>query len=348
MRRFIALLAFALAVAAGLSLPARADDVFAVAGIHVDASAASASAAQLAAIAQGRPRAWAVLFKRLAKPQDQSRQPQLDDASLQRIVRSFTVKNEKRSTTRYVGDVTYVFSPEGVARAMQSGGIAFALVQTRRILLVPMAPNYSSGSLWTSSFSGTRYAAAAVPFALPSGGTDQAAIGGMSFETANWTDVETAAAKIKASEAVFVQVVPAQGHLTITLKRVGAGYLPVKSSLDVPLLPGGAAGTYSSAADAAVQAIADLWKTRPPDMGQGHLTADVRIASLAQWSALQTQMATVPNVAGISVQAIDIGAAKITIAYLGSTEQLRDALSAQGISLSRNGSEWSLSSTGTP
>ena len=35
---------------------------------------------------------------------------------LQRIIRTFTVKNEKRSTTRYVADVTYTFSPEGVGR----------------------------------------------------------------------------------------------------------------------------------------------------------------------------------------------------------------------------------------
>jgi hypothetical protein len=208
MRRFLSLLALASAFAAGLSLPARADDPFTVGGVHVDASAQSASAAQLAAIAQGRPRAWQVVYRRLAKQPDWGRQPQLNDAALQRIIKSFTVKNEKRSTTRYVGDVTYVFSPEGVARAMQAGGIAFSYVAPKRILLIPMAPNYSSGSLWTSAFAGTRYAAAAVPFALPSGGSDQAALAPLSFDTANWLDIEQVAAKARASEAVMVQVKP--------------------------------------------------------------------------------------------------------------------------------------------
>src|SRR6185312_12879678 len=107
MQRFVSPLALALAFAAAWVLPASADDPYSVGGIHVDASAQSASAAQLAAMAQGRPRAWTVLFKRVAKQQDWGRMPHLDDASLQRIIKTFTVKNEKRSTTRYVADVTY-------------------------------------------------------------------------------------------------------------------------------------------------------------------------------------------------------------------------------------------------
>jgi hypothetical protein len=347
MRRFFTLLALAFATAAAWSLPALADDPFTVAGIHVDASAQSASAAQLAAIAQGRPRAWAILYKRIAKPQDQGKQPQLDDAALQRIVRSFTAKNEKRSTTRYVGDMTYVFSPEGVARVMQNGGLAFALVQAKRILLVPMSPAYSQTSVWTAAFAGTRYAGSSVPFALPGVG-DQLVLSPIGFDSASWTNVEGVAAKVRANEAVLVQVVPGSGHLTVNLKRLGATYLPVTSSVDVPMQPGGAAGTYSSAADAAVHGIEDLWKNHPPDASQGRLTADVRIASLAQWGTMQAEMAAVPNVAGVAVQAMDIGEAKVTLIYLGNTDQLRDALAQQGIALTKAGGDWSLSNAGSP
>ena len=52
-----------------------AADVFSVGGIHVDASGPSASVAQLAAMAQGRPKAWAILYKRITKQQDWGRQP---------------------------------------------------------------------------------------------------------------------------------------------------------------------------------------------------------------------------------------------------------------------------------
>jgi hypothetical protein len=338
MRRVLIFLAFVLACA-----PAAADDVLTISGIHVDASAQSASTAQLAAMAQGRPKAWSVLYKRLAKQQEWSKEPRLDDTALQRIIRTFTVKNEKRSTTRYVADVTYTFSPEGVSKVLSGVGINFAQTQPKRILLVPFAPNYTHTSMWTAAFSGTRYAASAVPFSLP--GSESLDV---SFDAANWLDVEPFAARVRASEAVLVQAAPNGKTMTITLKRIGAGELPYKTSFEVPMLPGGAAATYSSAADATVKAVEDMWKNHVGEFSPvGRLTADVHIASLAQWTSLQTQMQTVPNVSSVSVQAMDIGEARISIAYLGSTDQLKDAMAQQGLTLVKSGGEWSLSA-GTP
>jgi hypothetical protein len=334
--------AFALAAVSLCAPVARAEDIFAVSGIHVDASGPSVSAAQLTALAQGRPKAWATLYKRVTKQQDWGHQPNLDDASLQRIIRTFTVKNEKRSTTRYVADVTYTFSPEGVGRVLQNANVGYTQLQVKRIILIPMAPNYSSSSLWTAAFSGTRYSGSAVPFALPSPG-DQGTFG--SFDAMNWNDVQPIAARIRATEAVLVQVIPDGDHLTINLKRLGAGQLPTKTTFDVTLLKGGAAGTYSSAADAAVHGIEDMWKTHPAEFASaGHLTADVRISSLAQFGALQTQMMGVANVTGVNVVAMDIGEARVSIGYLGNTDSLKDALASRGVYLTRNGGDWTLSS----
>lgn len=330
---------------------AMADDLFVVRDVHVDASAASASVAQLAAIAQGRPKAWTILFHRLARSQDWRRQPQLDDAALQRLIRGFSVRNERRSTTRYVADVTYVFSPEAVQRALQSAGVAFTQFQARRVLLLPFAPGYARNSVWAAALSNPRLANGVVPFALPSADPiDQSALGGLNFETATWSDVEPAASRIHAGEAVLVQAVPGQGHLTVTLRRLGSGQLPAKSSVEVPYVQGGAQSTYPNAAEAAVRALEEMWKARNSvDFSQtGKLAADVRIASLPQWGAMQTALAAVPNVAGVSVIAMDIGEARITISYLGTPDQLREALAQQGLILADHGGEWSLSTSGSP
>jgi hypothetical protein len=350
MRRFCNALALAFALAATIAVPAAADDLFTVSGIHVDASAASSSAAQLAALAQGRPKAWAILYKRVTRAQDAARQPQLDDAQLQRIIRTFNVTGEKRSTTRYVATVSFAFNPDAVQRVLQSSGIAYAQTQAKRILVVPFSPNYSRSSGWAAALGNPRFSTSVVPFALPGGAVDQSTLGGLTFDAATWNDIEPAASRIRASEAVLMLAVPSGNRLTVTLKRVGAGQLPVKSSVDVPMAPGGAPATYSMAADAAVHALEEMWKAHSAvDFSQtGHLTAEVRIASLAQWGGLQAQMATVPNVSGISVQAIDVGEARITLTYLGSADQLREALSAQGISLTSRGGEWTLSTSGTP
>ena len=335
--------------------PAAADGPFTVAGIHVDASSASVAEARNAAVAGGRPTAWQILFRRLTRQQDWARQPMLDNAQLQRLITTYYPSNEMRSTRRYVAVMTYVFNQEAVTRLLQSSGIPYAASGAKRVLVIPMAPTYSRGSPWTAALANSRFAYSVVPFSVPAGDApDMSALNGLAFDTATWTDVEPVAARIRTSEAVLIQAAVTGNKLTLTLRRLGAGELPTKTSLEVPILQG-AQSTYPAAADAAVRAIEDMWKTHAAvDFGQkGKLVADVRVTSLAQFAGLQTALAGVPNVAGVSVVAVDIGAARLSLSYLGTTDQLREALGQAGLVLANRGGAWQLSqgagaNTGTP
>src|SRR5579883_3126567 len=94
---------FALAVAAALWLaaagirPALAQEnsLFTVANVHVDASGASSTEALNAAIAQGRAKAFQILYRRLTRQADWGRQPALDAAGLQRLGRGYSIANER-------------------------------------------------------------------------------------------------------------------------------------------------------------------------------------------------------------------------------------------------------------
>ncbi len=360
-------LASVLALALVLLLPeaaAAVDLTYTVSGIHVDATAASASAAQTIAIDQGRPRAWDVLFKRIAKQADWSKQPKLDAEALRRLSRGFTIANEKRSTTRYVADITYNFSPEAVAKVMATISPTYRLASNaRRILLIPMAPNFDRTSPWTSAFSSPRFGASAVPFAVPTGDApDVAALGRLQFDATNWADVEIVAARIHASEAVLALAIPlTQGGTSITdkmtgkvqiwLRRIGVAETPSKTSIDVPLIKN-PAQTYPLAADAAVHAIEVMFQQKPPvDFGpRATLSADVHVDSLQQWTAMQNSFGLVANVLAVQVVAMDIGLVRINLTYQGSPDQLRDALAPVGIALSRDGDagQWSMASAPPP
>jgi hypothetical protein len=341
---FAACLAFSLA-----SHPAGAESIFTVSGVHVDASAASSHEAYTIALQQGRPKAWTVLYRRLTRQQDWNRQPALDVNALDHLSRGYTIANERRSTTRYVADVTYMFDPEAVERILRDANIAYIGSSAKRILLVPMAPGYDHGA-WAAALASPRFRDSVVPFAVPAGSAaDQAALGGLNFDTATWADVQPVAARIHAGEAALVQAVYSNGHVTVNVRRIGLGAPSAKSSIDVPLVQT-MGSTYPAAADAAVHLIEDLWKTKSAvDFSKkGRLTADVRVSTLAQWGALQTALAGVGNVTGITVQDMDIGEARIAIAYQGSIDQLKDAMSAQGLSLVYRGSEWVLAAQGGP
>jgi hypothetical protein len=336
----------ALAFAVLLSCGARAaDPTFTVSGIHVDATAASAAAAQAIAIDQGRPRAWDILYKRIASPTDLAKEPKLDIAALRGLARGYTVNNEKRSTTRYVADVTYIFSPQAVARVLRAISPSYAVTQARRILLLPMSPTFNRNSAWTTAFISPRFGGSLVPFTVPSGASaDVAALARLQFDEANWADVELVAARIHATEAVLALAVPIPGKIQIWLKRIGLAETPTKVSFDVPLVQNNAMQTYPVAADAAVHGIEDLWRQKAPiDLStKNNLVADIRLSSPAQWSTIQTAMAMIANVRDVSVVAMDIGMMRVAISYVGTSDQLHDALAPVGVALTKEDSGWTL------
>src|SRR6202030_4202652 len=131
----------------GLSLPeagaGAAGDPYTVSNIPVDASAPSAVEAQTLAINSGRDKAWQALYRKLTKQQDWGHQPTLDPVTLQRMIRSYAVSKERRSTTRFVASMTYVFNPEAVRRVLRQANVAFADVAAKPLLLIPLSPRYA-------------------------------------------------------------------------------------------------------------------------------------------------------------------------------------------------------------
>jgi hypothetical protein len=185
-----------------------------------------------------------------------------------------------------------------------------------------------------------------VPFTVLAA-EDDAALAGLNFETAGWNDVAAAASKARVSEVGLAQAVYANGKMTVNIRRLGAGEQPVKTSVEVPMLQT-VGTTYPAAAQAAVRAIDDLWKTRSViDFSQrGRLAADVRIASLAQWGEIQTALGQTGNVTGVTVTAMSVNYARINLGYQGGLDQLREAVGEQGLSLTNRGGQWTLARAG--
>jgi len=145
-----------------------------------------------------------------------------------------------------------------------------------------------------------------------------------------------------------VQVVYLNGKVTVNIRRLGQGETPTKTSVDVPLLQT-ISTTYPAAAQAALGAMDDLWKSRSVVNvnSRGTLVADVQVSSLDQWGAIQTALAGIDNVTGVQMVAMDLGYARLSIAYQGSQDQLRDAMSGQGFTLSGKPGAWIITRAGS-
>ena len=324
---------------------AQDNSLYSVSNVHVDATGASSTEALNAAITQGRGKAFQIVYRRLTRQADWPKQPTLDAAGLLRISRGYNIANERRSTTRYVADVTYMFNPDAVARLLRSSQIAFSQSQAKRILVIPMSPSVSHGP-WAQALMAPTFRESQVPFTVL-GAEDEAALAGLNFETAGWNDVAAVASRAHVSEVGLAQAIYANGKMTVNIRRLGVGEQPVKTSVEVPMLQT-VGTTYPAAAQAAVRAIEDLWKTRTViDFSQrGRLAADVRIASLAQWGEIQTALGQISNVTGVTVTAMTANYARINLGYQGGVDQLREAVGEAGLSLTSRGGQWTLARAG--
>ena len=212
------------------AVPAAAQDpLYTVANVPVDAGGASSTEALNAAINQGRGRAFQILFRRLTRQADWSRQPPLDAAGLQRLSRGYTIANERRSTTRYVADVTYMFNPNAVGQVLRAANIAFARTAARPILVIPMSPNVGRGP-WASALTAPGVQGSTVPFTV-SGADSDAELAGLNFEAASYSDVAAVAARYKVTEVALVQAVYANGKMTVNIRRLGLGETPARASV---------------------------------------------------------------------------------------------------------------------
>jgi hypothetical protein len=334
---------FLFAAALLFTVPAAAQDnsLYTVSGVHVDATGASSTEALNAAITQGRGKAFQTVYRRLTRQADWPRQPTLDAAGLLRISRGYNISNERRSTTRYVADVTYMFNPEAVARTLRASQIAYSQTAARRILVIPMSPGVNHGP-WAQALMAPAFRDSQVPFTVSSA-EDDASLMALDFDAATWNDVAGVAVKNHVSEVGLLQAVYANGKMTVNIRRLGAGEQPAKTSLEVPMLQT-VGTTYPAAAQAAVRAMEDLWKTRSAiDFSQrGRITADVRISSLAQWGEIQTSLGSVSNVTGMTVTAMTMNYARINLGYQGGIDQLREAVGGAGLSLTNRGGQWVL------
>src|SRR4051812_39299344 len=168
-----------LALVAGLALaagavqaapaPAPAPDMFPVSGIKIDQTAESATAARDLAMAQGRPLAWTRLFRRLTAMANWNKQPQLDANALLRLVRSFEVDNERRSSTRYLADVTYHFNAAAVRGLLRQSGVSYTETRARPALVIPVVGGAAADAMspWTLAWKDPALQQGLVPLVLP-------------------------------------------------------------------------------------------------------------------------------------------------------------------------------------
>ena len=304
-------------------------DLYTVTGIKVDATAESAQTARDAAMTQGRPLAWTRIYRRLTPQAQWGRQPRLADAQLFRLIRSFEVSGERRSTTRYLADVTFHFNPVAVRALLRQSGVAFTEARSRPAVVIPVVDDerFDPMSMWAAAWNDDVYRAGLVPMALPEvGGENEDILSRTDLAQADWASVAPLAQRYGAG-VVVVAIASADGRSVRAIEISATGRTPSSFAFAQPNFP--------ALADAVTDKVAESWKSRASvDYAtRARLVADVQFTSLEEWSRIRAQLGAVRAISDFEVVGLARNEAEVDVAYFGRVEQLRDAMAQQNLVL---------------
>ena len=369
----LVLLVAVLLAAAG---PARAQlqlgDEFIVSDVEVDVTADTAAAARDQAFLEGQRLALGRLVARLANlsgPWDTSG---LSDEEISAMIQGFQVDSETAGAGRYQASLTYIFQPEPIRRLVGTRTLAPAEpvagpvqrqpIATGPVVVLPVYGGaqgerlWDSPNPWRSAWLDLDPDTTAAEIIVPFGDLQDVAT--VTVQQATGGDsgaLRAIAAQYGADETVVAIAEPTGGDaLSVILNRYGSyGSIP-------PVLvsvPGGDAGAPDF--DAAVARAVEIIGNQPaaaqptavaPDGSvpaptaigptSGPLSSIVALVPLrvqADWFQTLRRLRGNPGIAAVDVISLSAAEAIVELSFYGGPEDLRLALTRQGLRLDLDG-----------
>ncbi len=295
-----------LLVSAAWVVSANAADPFTVAKVRVDARAPSAIEAQSKAIQEGYVAAAQTLLQRLTLEGERQTQglPELTPEVVGPLIRGQTIENERRSTTRYLGDVSIAFNPSAVQQLLRAQGLTMVTSQAQERLLVPVDVSLQS-ALAQDSLSG-RYAHSLTPLRTPQ-------VGDFQFGSAD--PVMGMQAQLRAANLQRGLLVYGDGRI------FDIGVDGTQRDLSNPR---GLAG--------AVATLERDWKalTAVPVAQVTTATASILYDNLAAWQRLQRAINTASQISDARLDAVAKDGALMTLQF-GDFARLQSEMRQKGV-----------------
>jgi hypothetical protein len=344
-----------LAQAPGLAADER--DIFTVAAVPVDATAANANAARDTARAEGERRAYRILLDRLTLAADHDKLPPANDALLDDLVSGFEVAKERVSGVRYLANYTYHFRADAVRAMLRKAGIAFAESRSKPVVVLAVLQGDAGAQLWEDpnpwrdAWAKAPPRRGLVPFVVPYGELqDVQAIDADAAVKGDPEHIQAIAQRYGGAD-VLVSVAKlgtADPHtLAVSSTRRSAEGATAAQSWDKTY----AAASGESDADLMLRAVAGTeqqveedWKTANLiDFGHaGTLNVRVPVETLKDWIAIRAKLAAIPAIQRSDLLALGRDEARLAIHYYGAPEQLQRALAQRDLALSGSDPDWVL------
>ncbi|MBM3601945.1 MAG: DUF2066 domain-containing protein [Alphaproteobacteria bacterium] len=354
----VLLLATATPAARGQTSTGATESLFTVRDIAVDETAQSASQARERALYVGQRAAFTRLINRLTVPADRTRLGQIDDTTIQRLVRDIEISAERTSAVRYLAKLSVRFNPAGVRQRLAAAGVSMVETPSPAVVVLPIygaadqAVLWQDPNPWRDAWNAAPPASGLVPLILPVG--DVADMGDISAEQAIGGDAErlrALAQRYGAGDVVVVRAELARGgqddgerRLNVMVTRPDAPDTPVFAEhftvADEAELP----AAMAQAIERIEAALDDKWKQEfLVNLGESQrMIVAVPIESLADWLEVRRRLSGISALRRSTLITLSQNEAVLDLGFVGNAQQLRTALAQRQLQLGGSQDAWEL------
>jgi len=310
-----------------------AGDPFTVSGVQVDATGDNAIEAQNIAVSEGQMRAAQVLLNRLTLPAQRAGQFEvLSPEVILPMIRSLEISNEKRSTQRYLGEISVGFSQSEVQKYLAGKGINMMSSQAEKRLVVPVL---SGNSLWNANewqqiwgSSAFQNSLTPVEVIVPDRGNDnllsasQAAAGDMAA-------LKRLGEYFGVRRVLVANAIPGAGAINVRIDDVE---IDSGTRRDLGTISG---ADFGDAAWQVITRLEDEWKISNATLASSAVTTPVSVlyGSHEDWLWLQNVINNSAQIQGARLDALSKDGALMSLTYGGDMDRLRNELSFKGVEL---------------
>lgn len=335
-------LSFLAALFAGLAFSApamAAGSIFVVRGVAVEAAGESGPKACEAAYGQGQDQAWLKLIQRLVPEADWGRVPQPSADELTAFVSGYEVSGEKRSNSKCIATMTYLFKGDLVKKYLRERGISYADRRGPSSLAIPLYDTpegtrlWGDDNLWLSAFRSIKLENELIPVDAPYGDDgDKAAIPPGAPLGTDWLSYKTIADKYGVKAVLVARASYASGQV-----QVEADLVSETGSEHFSATGEGAdeRGALADAVRKLAYVMGESWKKKAAidNSISAALSVWAPYSSLAQRNDIEKRLRKVQNILEIQVSRVTISGMSIWLRYRGRNDQFEQALRQAGFGI---------------
>ena len=263
-------------------------------------------------------------------------------------VQDFQIEQEKASATHYIGRFTFRFLAEPVQQFLAGNNVAFAQVQTKRVLVLPVYTDETGNSaLWGPAnllllpWGAKAPNASLVPLVLPSGDvSDSATLSATQALAGDMQRLAALAQRYGAAEVLVTEVKAApvgpdgKQSFTVSATRYGRG-AATQFSETVSGDPATMEDLLGQTVDHTINWVQG--QVREANMvdasRQTTMMVDVPLTSLKQWVDIKTQLGGVPSLKSVRLVSLTRTLAVLDIMFLGDVPHFQRSLAQQNLAL---------------